>query len=250
MAGHSKWKNIRIRKGAQDAKRGKLFTKAAREIIMAARQGGGSPDTNARLRLAIRNARTVSMPNENIERAIKKGAGEADGENYEEVTFEGYGPHGVALMVETLTDNRNRTVPELRHTFGKRGGNLGESGCVAWMFERKGVVNVTKSVADEDTLLEVTLDAEIDDIVDDGDSYCITCDPSHFEQVLEALEQGGIAAESSEVAMLPSASVKLDDVRQAQAILQLVEDLEDNDDVQRVHANFDIPDDVMEQAAG
>jgi len=250
MSGHSKWHNIRIRKGAQDAKRGKLFTKAAREVIMAAKQGGGNPDTNARLRLAIRNAREVRMPNENIERAIKKGCGEIDGESYEEVIFEGYGPHGIALMVETLTDNRNRTVPELRGVLSKRGGNLGESGCVAWMFERKGVVNVDRAAADEDTLLTVTLDAGVDDITDEGESYRIVCPPESFEDVLKALEAAGIEAQSSEISMMPSATVQLADAKHAQQVLQLLEELEDNDDVQKVHANFDILDEVMEAALG
>jgi YebC/PmpR family DNA-binding regulatory protein len=247
MAGHSKWHNIKIRKGAQDAKRGKLFTKAAREVIMAAKIGGGDPETNARLRLAIRQAKAVNMPNDNIDRAIKKGTGELDtGEVFEEAVFEGYGPHGVAIMVETLTDNRQRTVPELRNVFGKRGGNLGETGCVNWMFDRKGVINIDQQDADEDAILEATLETDVEDITDESDTWCVTCAPEAFEEVLNAIEAAAISVASSQVAMMPSATVELGE-KEASAVLSLLDDLEDQDDVQNVHANFDIPEDVLAQ---
>jgi len=250
MAGHSKWHNIRLRKGAQDAKRGKQFTKVAREIIVAAKFGGSDPDANPRLRMAIREARSINMPNDNIERAIKKGSGElGPGEVYEEATFEGYGPHGVALLISTLTDNRQRTVPEIRSILGKRGGNLGEGGCVSWMFERKGVINVDQANATEEDLFEAALDAGADDVIDEADTWRVTCPPEAYEDVLKALETAGIGVASSEITMLPTTSVKLGE-KEAPGVLRLLDDLEDNDDVQKVYANFDIPDEVLEGISG
>ncbi len=244
MAGHSKWHNIRIRKSAQDARKGKLFTKVAREIMVAARMGGGDPSTNSRLRIAIQAARDVNMPKENIERAIKKGTGELESETYEELTYEGYGPHGVAILLEVMTDNRNRTVAELRNLFNRYGGNLGESGCVAWMFEQKGVINVEKSQTDEDTLMEVALEAGAEDIKDEGDSWQVLCAPSDFEAVRDALTNAGIGYTSAEVSMLPSTTVPLDK-NQAEQVLKLIDALEEHDDVQRTYSNFEVSDEVL-----
>jgi len=200
--------------------------------------------------MAIREARSINMPNDNIERAIKKGCGElGPGETYEEAMFEGYGPHGVALLIATLTDNRQRTVPEIRSILGNRGGNLGEGGCVSWMFERKGVINVEKTKATEEDLFEAALDAGADDVIDEADTWRVTCPPEAYEDVLKALETAGIPVASSEVTMLPSTSVKLGE-KEAPSILRLLDDLEDIDDVQKVYANFDIPDEVLEAISG
>lgn len=248
MSGHSKWHNIRLRKGKQDAQRSNLFTKLAREIIVAAKQGGGNPDANIRLRLAIQKARENSMPAENIKRAIQRGTGEIEGANYEEVTYEGYGPGGVAVMVSCLTDNRNRTVADLRTIFSKNGGNMAESGCVAWMFDQVGLVSIQKDAVDEDTLMMVALDAGAEDIRTEGDSYEVICPPDALPDLREALTKAGIQFVSADVTMLPKTTVQVTG-KEATQVLRMMGQLEDHDDVQEVYANFDIPEDVLEAAA-
>lgn len=249
MSGHSKWHNIRLRKGKQDAVRSKLFTKMAREIIVAAREGGGNPDTNLRLRLAIQKARENSMPQDNINRAIQRGTGEVEGARYEEVTYEGYGPSGVAVMVKCLTDNRNRTVAELRNIFSKSGGNLGESGCVAWMFESKGLAQIPAGAADEDAVLMATMDAGAEDIRVEDDTIEVLCQPEDLPKVRGAITEAGIELTSAEVTMLPISTVRIESGKEASQILKLMDALEDNDDVQQAYANFDIPDEIMQEAA-
>ena len=249
MSGHSKWHNIRLRKGKQDAERGKMFTKVAREIIVSAREGGGSPDTNVRLRLAIQKAREVSMPADNIKRAIQRGTGEIEGAHYEQVTYEGYGPGGVAVMVSCLTDNRNRTVADLRTIFSKSGGSLGESGCVAWLFDSKGVVTLQKGAVDEDTLMTVALDAGAEDIRIEGDTYEVLISPDALPNLRQALADAGIRFVSAEVTMVPKSAVRVEG-KEAGRVLRLMDQLEDYDDVQQVYANFDIPEEVLEAAAG
>ncbi len=249
MSGHSKWHNIRLRKGKQDAVRSKLFTKIAREIIVAAREGGGNPDSNLRLRLVIQKARENSMPQDNIKRAIQRGTGEVEGANYEEVTYEGYGPAGVAVMVKCLTDNRNRTVAELRNIFSKSGGNLGESGCVSWMFESKGLVQIPASASDEDTVMMATMDAGAEDIRVEDDTIEVLCRPEDLPKVRDAITEAGIEFTSAEVTMLPMNTVKIDNSKEASQILRLMDALDDNDDVQQAYANFDIPDEIMQEAA-
>jgi len=246
MSGHSKWSSIKHKKAAKDAKRGKIFTKMIKEITVAARMGGGDLNANPRLRTAVTTARASSMPNDNIERAIKKGTGELEGVSYEETTYEAYGPAGVAIMVSVLTDNRNRTVAEVRNIFHKHGGNLGESGCVAWMFSKKGVVTVDKSASAEERLFEVALDAGADDISDAGEVYEVTVLPERLEDVKAALEKGGIAVVSAEVTMVPQSTVTLRG-REAEQTLKLLEALEDHDDVQKVAANVDIPQEEVER---
>ena len=248
MAGHSKWANIKIRKGSQDAKRGKAFTKVSREIIVAARGGGGDPEMNARLRLAIAKAREVNMPKDTIERAIKKGTGELEGEDYQEVMYEGYGPHGVALMIEALTDNRNRTAPEVRALLDKRGGKLGDPGCVAWMFEAKGLVTIKADGVDEDELLMVALDAGAEDLKTEGETIAITSSTESFMEVRQAIEDAGYTLVDSELARIPTTTVALD-AETAPSVLRLMDDLDDLDDVQKVHANFDVDDAVLEAIA-
>ena len=248
MSGHSKWHNIRLRKGKQDAERGQVFTKVAREIVVAAREGGGNPDTNLRLRLTIQKARDVSMPADNIKRAIQRGTGEVEGVQYEEVTYEGYGPGGVAIMVSCLTDNRNRTVADLRKIFSKNGGNLGESGCVAWMFDSKGMVTVQKDAVDEDTLMTAALDAGAEDIRIEGDTYEVLNSPDDLPGLRQAFTDAGIRFVSAEATMLPKSTVRLEGKEAAQ-VLRLMGQLEDHDDVQQVYANFDIPEEVLEAAA-
>lgn len=249
MSGHSKWHNIRLRKGKQDALRGKLFTKIAREIIVAAKEGGGNPDANMRLRLVIQKARENSMPVDNIKRAIQRGTGELDGANYEEVTYEGYGPAGVAVLIECLTDNRNRTVAELRNIFTKVGGNLGESGCVGWMFDTKGLVQIPADSTDEDSVMMATLDAGADDIKAEGDTIEVLCQIEDLQKVRDALTEAGIAYATAEVTKLPKTTVKIEDSKEASQILRLMDGLDDNDDVQQAYANFDISDELMQQAA-
>jgi len=248
VSGHSKWHNIRLRKGKQDAERGKVFTKVAREIIVAAREGGGSPDANMPLRFAIQKAREVSMPQDNIKRAIQRGTGEIEGAQYEEVTYEGYGPGGVAVMVSALTDNRNRTVADLRTIFSKNGGSLGESGCVAWMFEPKGIATIQKDVVDEDTLMTVALDAGAEDIRTEGDTYEVISRPEDLPALRQALTDAEIKYTSAEVTMLPRSTVRIE-AKEANQVLRLMDQLEDHDDVQQVYANFDIPEEVLEAAA-
>lgn len=247
MSGHSKWSTIKHKKGAADAKRGKLFSKLIKEITIAARVGGGDPSGNSRLRTAMDKARQANMPNDNITRAIKKGTGEIEGVSYEEVTFEGYGPGGVAVLVETLTDNRNRTVSELRHIFSKMGGNLGEAGCVAWMFTKHGVLTFDKDVG-EDKLMEVALDAGAEDIKDEEDMFTVVTAPSFFEAVKEACDKNGIAYIEANLSMVPQNTIKLDRSG-AEKMLKLMDSLDDHDDVQNTYANFDIDSKIMEEMA-
>ncbi len=246
MSGHSKWHSIKHKKAARDARRGKLFTKLIKEITVAARLGGGDLNSNPRLRTAVQAARAQSMPNDNIDRAIKKGTGELGGIQLEEVTYEGYGPGGVAVMVEALTDNRNRLVAEIRFTFSKHGGNLGEAGCVAWMFKKRGVISVEKSAADEDRLIEIALDAGADDVTSDADSYQVTTTPDKFHAVRDAIEKAGIAIAHAEVTLVPENTVPVSG-HAAEQVLRLLEALEDLDDVQGVSANFDISEQEMAQ---
>ena len=248
MSGHSKWSTIKRKKGAIDSKRGKIFTKLIKEITLAARLGGGDIEGNARLRSAVLAAKEENMPKDNIERAIKKGTGEiAGGAAYEEVTYEGYGPAGVAVIVEVMTDNRNRTVAEIRHIFSKHGGNLGENGCVAWMFDKKGSIVLDKKTAGEDILMEVALEAGADDVRDQETEWEVITDPLAFEGVKKAIDQKGWKALDARVGLIPQNIIKLDAAGKAEQMLRLIERLEDNDDVQNVYANFDIPDEVMEQ---
>jgi len=239
MSGHSKWHSIKHKKGALDAKRGKLFTKFIKEITVAARSGGGDPDANARLRKAINDAKAGNMPNDTIDRAIRRGTGEEEGVNYEEITYEGYGPGGVALMVQSMTDNRNRTVAEIRHIFSKNGGNLGESGSVGWMFEKKGYIVVEKAAKSEEELFELAIDAGADDLRDDEDNFEIMTSPDAFDAVLTAVKGAGIDPQVAEVEMMPQNYIKLEGA-DARQMLKLMEALEDHDDVQKVSANFDI----------
>lgn len=239
MSGHSKWHSIKHKKAAADAKRGKLFTKIIRELSVAARMGGGDPEINPRLRKAITEAKAVNMPAENIKRAIMKGTGQLEGISYEEVNYEGYGPGGVAILVEALSDNRNRTVSELRHIFSKNGGRIGESGCVSWMFKRKGYVVVEKSKASEETLLDIALNSGAEDLRDDGSNYEIISTPENYDAVVDALKKNNVEIATSSLAFVPQTYVKLEG-KQAQQLLRLMEELEDHDDVQHVWANFDI----------
>ena len=243
MAGHSKWKNIQHRKGRQDVKRGKEFTKAAKEIIIAARSGG-NPDFNPRLRAAIAAAKAVNLPKDRIESAIRKGTGEEAGGDLFEITYEGYGPGGTAILVEVATDNRNRTVAEVRFIFNKYGGAMGESGSVAWMFDRKGVFTFDKKYS-EDQLMEIGLENGAEDIVDNEDSWEVHCQQGDFEGLSQAFEAAGIVPEASEVGMVPQSTIPLD-VEQGKKALRLVDALEDNDDVQNVYSNFDLPDEAYE----
>ena len=239
MSGHSKWHSIKHKKGALDAKRGKLFTKLIKEITVAARSGGGDPNGNARLRKAIADAKGSNMPNDTIDRAIRRGTGEEEGVHYEEITYEGYGPGGVALMVESMTDNRNRTVAEIRHIFSKNGGNLGESGSVGWIFEKKGYIVVEKSAKPEEELFDLAIEAGADDLRDDDENYEIITAPDSFESVLAAIKGAGIEPQVAEVELVPQNHIKLEG-QDARQMLKLIEALEDHDDVQKVSANFDI----------
>ena len=244
MSGHSKWATIKHKKAAVDARRGKVFTKLIRELTSAARMGGGDPDMNPRLRTAVVAAKTANMPADTIQRAIKKGTGELPGEVYEEVTYEGYGAGGVAILVDVLTDNKNRTVAEIRHLFSKHGGSLGESGCVAWMFVRKGLITLSTSEIAEDDLLEIVLEVGGDDVKVEADAYEIVTAPEAFEDVRSALEQKGLTLDVAEVTMLPQNTVPVEG-KQAEQVLRLMEGLDDQDDVRKAHANFDISEDVM-----
>jgi YebC/PmpR family DNA-binding regulatory protein len=248
MSGHSKWSSIKHKKAAVDAKRGKLFTKLIKEITVAAREGGGDPDTNPRLRTAIANAKAQNMPNETIERGILRGTGQLPGTSYEEIIYEGYGPKGVAIIVEVVTDNRNRSTSDLRNILSKNGGNLGERGCVSWMFDKKGLVVIDKDKADEDDLILIALDAGAEDIKSEDDSYEIITEPQHFESVRDAIQEAGIETTLEEISMIPQTTVKLDG-KDALQLLKIIESLEDHDDVQNVYSNFDIPDELIEQAA-
>ncbi|MFB0565748.1 MAG: YebC/PmpR family DNA-binding transcriptional regulator [Candidatus Aminicenantaceae bacterium] len=244
MSGHSKWHSIKYKKAAQDAKRGKIFTKVIRELSVAARLGGGDPETNSRLRKAIAEAKIVNMPADNIKKAIMKGTGQLEGVSYEEAIYEGYGPGGVAIYVEALSDNKNRTVSELRYIFSKNGGNIGESGCVAWMFKRKGYIVVEKAKASEDDLLETVLEAGAEDLREDGSNYEIITPQEEYEKVVDALKRNNMDIAASNVGYIPQTYVKLEG-KQAQQLLRLMEELEDHDDVQQVWANFDIAEDEI-----
>lgn len=246
MSGHSKWSTIKHKKGALDAKRGKIFTKLIKEITVAARMGGGDPESNPRLRTAIAAARAQNMPSDNITRAIKKGTGELEGTTYEEITFEGYGPGGVAVMVEALTDNRNRTVAEVRHLFSKYNGNLGEQGCVSWMFEKKGLIYFSKDSVAEDALMEAALEVGAEDMNDEGSMWEVVTKPGDLERVRDALIAKGFKPESGEVTMVPQSTVKLTG-KDAATMLKLMDALEELDDSQKVYANFDISEEEMEK---
>jgi YebC/PmpR family DNA-binding regulatory protein len=246
MSGHSKWATIKHKKGALDAKRGKIFTRLLKEIAVAAK-GGGNPDTNARLRTAVAAAKAENMPQDNIKRAIQRGTGELEGVNYEEITFEGYGPGGVAIIVEVLTDNRNRAVSEIRHGFSKNGGNLGESGSVRFMFAKKGVIAIEKDAATEDQLMDIVLEHGGEDLSDEGDSWELITDPASYEAVVEAVKAAGIAVAMSEVTMVASTYTKLEGAP-ANQMIRLLETLEDLDDTQNVYSNFDMDADQMEDA--
>ena len=238
MAGHSKWANIKHRKGAQDAKRGKVFTKIIKELTVAARIGGGDPDANPRLRTAIDKAKQANMPKDNVDRAIKKGTGNLDGVNYEEGIFEGYGPGGVALIVEFLTDNRTRTVADVRHIFSKYGGNLGVSGSVAFLFDRKGLISFSTD-NDFEQIFEIALESGAEDVRDEGDIYEVITDAGNFIEVRDAMAEAGLQWETAEATMIPQNQVQLEG-KPAETMLKLMDALEDNDDVQNVYANFDI----------
>jgi YebC/PmpR family DNA-binding regulatory protein len=247
MSGHSKWATIKHKKGALDAKRGKIFTRLIKEISIAAKNGG-DPDTNPRLRGAIVAAKAENMPADNIKRAIQRGTGELPGATYEEFSLEGYGPGGVAVLLDINTDNRNRTVSEIRHVFGKNSGNMAEAGAVSWMFHKKGYIVIPKTAAKEDDLMGIVLEAGADDLRDDGENWEVLCDPSSFEAVLEAVKKAGIQPVSAEVAMIPQNYIKLEG-SQATQMIRLVEALEDQDDVQNVHSNFDIDQKLLEEVA-
>jgi YebC/PmpR family DNA-binding regulatory protein len=251
VSGHSKWSTIKHKKGAADAKRGKLFSKLSRGIMVAAKEGGADPGSNLALQNAIEKARSYSMPKDNIERAIAKGAGEGtDGAAFEVVVYEGYGPEGVAVLVEALTDNRNRTASDVRHLFTKFGGNLGATGAVAWQFERRGVVIVQADGVDEDELFLAAADGGADDVERDGDVFQVTSAPESLAAVRGAIEGAGFTAESAELMMVPKNTVAVDDEAKAKQVMRLIDTLEDNDDVQEVFANFDIPEQVLEAVAG
>ena len=249
MSGHSKWATIKHKKGALDAKRGKIFTRLIKEITMAAKSGGGDAEGNPRLRTAVAAAKAENMPADNIKRAIQRGTGELEGVNYEEITFEGYGPGGVALLVEVTTDNRNRTVSEIRHAFTKGGGNMGEAGSVAWMFHKKGSILVSKAKSKEDDLMNIVLEQGGDDLNDDGDTWEITTPPNTFEPVLEAVKKSGAEVVHSAVGMIPQNYIKLEGAA-ANQMIRLLEALEDGDDVQNVYSNFDVDQEQLEQVAG
>lgn len=246
MSGHSKWASIKHKKAATDAKRGKLFTKVIKMLTVAARNGGGDPNANPSLRLAIQKAKEANMPQDNIDRAIKKGTGELPGVTYENISYEGYGPGGVAFFVEALTDNKNRTTAEVRSIFSKCGGNLAGSGSVSWMFEKKGFFVINKSSIGEDKLMSIVLDAGAEDMSEESDTYEVKTQPQDYEKVKKALEEKNVKVESSETTMIPKSNVKVSG-DQAKQVLRLVEQLEDNDDIQNVYSNFDIPDDILKE---
>jgi YebC/PmpR family DNA-binding regulatory protein len=248
MSGHSKWSTIKHKKAAKDAKKGKLFTKFIKEITVAARMGGGDLNSNPRLRTAVLTARANSMPNDNIDRAIKKGTGELEGVTYEEIQYEGYGPGGAAILAQVVTDNKNRTVSDIRRLFAKHGGNLGETGCVSWMFDKKGLITVEKSQIDEERLMSIVLDAGAEDVKDEDDLFEVLTQPEDFEKVKERLDREKVAVASAQVTMVPKNSVNVD-AKHVEQILKLTEELEDHDDVQNVSANFNIPTELMEKAS-
>ncbi len=247
MSGHSKWSTIKRKKGANDAKRGKIFTKLIKEITVAAKMGGGDPDGNPRLRSAITAAKSENMPKDNIERAIKKGIGDLDGAVYEEILYEGYGPGGVAVLVETMTDNKNRTVADIRHYFAKSNGNLGESGCVAWMFDKRGVIVVDAEGVDEEELMDMAIEAGAEDVVEDESTFQILTAPEDFSEVVDSLEKGGVKTVEASISMVPKNTVDVMEENVANSLIKLLDNLEDHDDVQKVHANFDIGEEIMEK---
>ncbi len=245
MSGHSKWATIKHQKGAKDKARGKLFAKLIRQVEVAAREGGGDPDMNPTLRTMFQKARDASVPMDTIQKAIKRGTGELEGVTYEQITYEGYAAGGVAVLVEVLTDNRNRTGADVRSTFSRNGGSIAEPGAVAWQFDRKGQVLVDRKV-EEDDLMLVALDAGAEDIADDGDLWRVTCAPTDLHKVRTAIEEAGFAVDSSDLTMIPQTTIPLDDAESAKKVLRLIDALDDLDDVQNVHANFDIPDSILE----
>ena len=244
MSGHSKWSSIKHKKGATDAKRGKIFTKLIKEITVVARTGGGDPDANPRLRTAIAAAKSENMPKDNIERAIKKGTGELEGVNYEESTYEGYGPGGAAVFIESVTDNKNRAVADIRHIFSKNGGNLGENGCVAWMFDKKGYIAIEKKAVDEDSLMETAIEAGAEDVREDNGSFEIVTEPDDFESVKTAIDKAAIPYIDAEITMLPQSTTNLEG-KQALQMVKLMEALDDCEDVQKVYTNADIPEEIV-----
>ncbi|MGL6194712.1 MAG: YebC/PmpR family DNA-binding transcriptional regulator [Thermoguttaceae bacterium] len=248
MAGHSHWAGIKHKKALVDAKRGKLWSKLAKAIIVAAKLGGGDPDSNIRLRAAIDEAKAVSLPKDNIMRAIKRGTGEGGSEQYDEVVYEGYGPAGVAVLCEGLTDNRNRTAPEIKKIFEVFGGKLGASGCVAWNFEKKGMFLIPASAASEEKLMDLAAEAGADDVIDTGDGqFEITCTPDAYHTVSQALEAAGITPEATQLSLIPKDTAKVEDIETAEQILKLIEALDEHDDIQSVSSNYSIPEDIMEQ---
>jgi len=246
MSGHSKWASIKHKKGAADAKRGKLFTKLIREITVAARHGGGKQESNPRLRLAIQRAKDANMPQDNIERGIKKGTGELEGVNYEEATYEGYGPSGVAIMVEVLTDNKNRATGEIRNIFAKKGGNMAGSGSVSWIFEKKGYIVINKSAIGEERLMDIVLEAGAEDMKTEETTYAVTMRQGDLDKIKKAIEDNKIKIEAAEITNVPKNTIRVTG-ENAKKVLALVNELEDNDDVQNVYANFDIPDDILKE---
>lgn len=245
MSGHSHWAGIKHKKAANDAKRGRVWSKIARLIIVAARAGGGDPSANLSLRYAIDKAKSANMPKDTIKKAIQKGTGELGGQNFEDVLYEGYAPGGVAIMIEALTDNRNRTAPEIKKLFEKRNGSMGTSGCVNWMFHKKGLITVNQGDADEEQLMDIALSAGADDMTTDDEVYEITCDPGAYEGLKNALEEKQIPTQIAEMSMVPENNVEVNDVETAKKILAMMEDIEDNEDVQNVYSNFDIPQDIL-----
>ncbi len=249
MSGHSHWATIKHKKAAVDAKRGRLWSKVARMIIVAARNGGGDPSANLTLRYAIDKAKAVNMPRDTIEKAIKRGTGEIEGATFESIQYEGYGPSGVAIVAEVLTDNRNRTGPEVKRIFEKHGGSLGTPGCVSWMFNKKGLITVLTSSIDEDDLMELALSAGADDLQNTGEVYEITCDPSAYDELKKALEEKEIPTQTAEISMVPQTMVPITDPETARKIINLMEAVEEHDDVQNTYANFDIPEETMAQVS-
>ena len=249
MSGHSKWSTIKRKKEKNDAQRGRIFTKLVKEITIAAREGGGNVNVNARLRTAVLTSRAENVPQANIDRAIARGTGELEGIMYEELTYEGYGPAGVAVLIEAVTDNKNRTTPEIRHAFSKNGGNIGDTGCVAWMFDQKGLIVVNKEGQDEDEIMMIALDAGAEDIQDEGDTFDVFTSPSEFESVRSQLIENGIEPLRAEISRIPQSTVAIEG-QEAGQLLRLLEVLEEHDDVQNVYANFDMDDKVLEEMNG
>jgi len=245
MSGHSKWSSIKHKKGAADAKRGRIFTRLIKEITVAARMGGGDPDGNPRLRTAVMAAKAENMPKDNIERAIKKGTGELEGVSYDEINYEAYGPGGAAMLIECLTDNKNRTVADIKHIIERHGGNLGEPGCVAWIFDKQGMIIFDRDGVDEEKLLDIALEAGAEDVKEEETEFEVIISPSEFETVKKAFDDAGLEYSMAEISMVPQNTVKLEG-KKAEQMLNLMEALEENDDVNNVYANFDIPDEVME----